>query len=692
GATVLELDTDPETNAEGQGRSVAIAPDGKIVLGGWGFLGATAGTAAARLLAEPPRPLPIELLPDGTLLVTGTPSDDVVVVQADGIEEPGPVVRVTLNGTAVNFERHPGHIDFDRPAVRRVRVLGKAGGDRVTVDGAPGLPVHVDGGTDYAMQFDSLTVTGTEGPDAVSVGTSVVSAGPAGATVTVEGTEAVFLELFGGDDTVETLPGDGAFLLHARGGAGNDAATLRGRTGVVFTGGDGDDTHSVYAGWSQFDGGAGDDSAFFQGLNETEDRLVYSTAGPGDPLEAGYTGELRSEMSEDDAPVGPLFFEGLESLRVDLRGGDDRFLITGNLRTAVTVDGGAGNDHVTHTEGRDVPGAPTLQLTAAGLTRGPGYGPIATSGFESIGLQGVWGYTSVVVTPDEATRFEVFVDAPWPPEPPSPDNTVGVDLSGGATGVRLTRGPEDGSGTFEFGNRRPVVYRNFGTVDTVAARHVVYDAATPRETIAVGKTPLRPGQLASFANVTSYSKGINGAYLDVIGLPQDATPESVLASLAFHKGGAQGGTEWSAAPAPSSVSIARGEGTGGTDRIRLAWHDNALRNTWLRVTANGSPATGLTAPEQFYIGNLVGETGDSDGGAALAVTPIDFVLTRRALFSDAAINSRFDFNRDGRISPLDVAIVRAAQRNALPLFIAGVAVSPPPALEGATGLLEDHFS
>jgi hypothetical protein len=253
-----------------------------------------------------------------------------------------------------------------------------------------------------------------------------------------------------------------------------------------------------------------------------------------------------------------------------------------------------------------------------------------------------------------------------------------VDLTGGAAGVRLTRGPEEGSGTFEFANRRPVVYRNFGTVDTVAARHVVYDAATSRETIAPGKTPLRPGQFASFANVTSYSKGINGAYVDVIGLPESATPESVLASLSFAKGGAQGGTEWSAAAAPSSVSIARGEGVGGTDRIRLAWPDNSLRNTWLRVTANASPATGLTAPEQFYIGNLVGETGDSDGGAALAVTPIDFVLTRRALFSDATINSRFDFNRDGRISPLDVAIVRAAQRNTLPLFIAGPAVPPPP--------------
>ncbi|HZN68520.1 MAG TPA: hypothetical protein VFB66_24780, partial [Tepidisphaeraceae bacterium] len=70
-------------------------------------------------------------------------------------------------------------------------------------------------------------------------------------------------------------------------------------------------------------------------------------------------------------------------------------------------------------------------------------------------------------------------------------------------------------------------------------------------------------------------------------------------------------------------------------------------------------------------------------------TPIDFARTRRALASHAPIENPHDFNRDGRVSPLDLADVRsaAAQRRSLALLSAPAA--PPPSASHVDAGIED---
>ena len=73
----------------------------------------------------------------------------------------------------------------------------------------------------------------------------------------------------------------------------------------------------------------------------------------------------------------------------------------------------------------------------------------------------------------------------------------------------------------------------------------------------------------------------------------------------------------------------------------------------------------------FYVGYLIGETGEAvSAGGTLTVNAIDLLRTRQALSPAAGIDSRYDFNRDGRVSPTDLAIVRSAQRRSLAGFAA----------------------
>jgi hypothetical protein len=68
----------------------------------------------------------------------------------------------------------------------------------------------------------------------------------------------------------------------------------------------------------------------------------------------------------------------------------------------------------------------------------------------------------------------------------------------------------------------------------------------------------------------------------------------------------------------------------------------------------------------FYFGNLVGETSD------LHVTAADYALVRTNLGQRAAIDSRFDFDRDGRVTVFDLLTARANMSHSLPALAAPV--------------------
>ncbi|HUT12392.1 MAG TPA: beta-propeller domain-containing protein [Thermoguttaceae bacterium] len=226
----------------------------------------------------------------------------------------------------------------------------------------------------------------------------------------------------------------------------------------------------------------------------------------------------------------------------------------------------------------------------------------------------------------------------------------------------------------------PNLTTNSTTVDlaivapgTVVGRHVFYNnsaldgndpAAGPGDAAAIasGKTALLPGETATFDNYTNYSRGINGLMIDVDHLPQGYTPDA--GHFVFKVGNDDQPAGWADAPGPNSITLQRGAGEGGSDRITVTWDDGAIVNQWLEVTMPAGLDTWLGEEDVFYFGNAVAESGNSDADAR--VTTIDLLLTRnnpRSFLNPAPVDFAFDFNRDGRVNTTDVLLARNSQTN-----------------------------
>jgi subtilisin-like proprotein convertase family protein len=243
--------------------------------------------------------------------------------------------------------------------------------------------------------------------------------------------------------------------------------------------------------------------------------------------------------------------------------------------------------------------------------------------------------------------------------------------------------------------------RHYGSLpSSVVARHVYYNessydrftagaAASDDAAIATDKSVLLPGQgPATFANVTTYDKGINGLMLDMRQLPGSG---SLLRPMDFSvrtRSAANAG-DWSPGPSPSQVAVRRAAGAGGSDRVTLVWYGRnaavrpewrAPSNGWIEVTVAANDNTGLQRPDVFYIGNLIGDTG---GGIAAParVDVIDLARVRAHVGAWVQVNSPYDFDRDGRVTAADLLTSRRQLGSNLALPGAGFATpSSDPAL------------
>lgn len=202
----------------------------------------------------------------------------------------------------------------------------------------------------------------------------------------------------------------------------------------------------------------------------------------------------------------------------------------------------------------------------------------------------------------------------------------------------------------------------FAQPTAVVGRFVFYNqsvwdgndaAANPADdgAIAVDKLALLPGSVATFANYTSFSRGLNGILVDIRSLPGDVT----AADFGFKVGNDQNPANWSDAPAPSAVTIRRGAGLGGSDRVTLIWDARVIQKQWLQVTLRATVNTGLAAPDVFYYGNAVAETGNRIDNAA--VTSADALRVLNNISASASILNLYDINRDGKTGSADRLIV-----------------------------------
>jgi len=245
----------------------------------------------------------------------------------------------------------------------------------------------------------------------------------------------------------------------------------------------------------------------------------------------------------------------------------------------------------------------------------------------------------------------------------SPVGTYGIQVSGPSSLANYAVFYQPGSLNVRTGvevlARRPLYNRSAWDGNNEAA-NAQDDLAVPTD-----KTALLPGGLATYANVTSYGRGLNGVIVDIFGLP---TVGTVTASdFELRSGNTQSPGTWAAAPAPASVSVRRGAGVGGSDRVTLTWTSNngdsvqaageAVAGQWLQVTMKATSNTGLASPDTFYLGNAPGETGNSFSN--LRVTTVDYTATLAGLTSPngASLTSRFDHNRDRAVTLADGFLV-----------------------------------
>ena len=185
--------------------------------------------------------------------------------------------------------------------------------------------------------------------------------------------------------------------------------------------------------------------------------------------------------------------------------------------------------------------------------------------------------------------------------------------------------------------------------------------------IAPDKTALLPGGTATFANYTSYDKGIYGIMFDISGL--SGTPTS--SDFQFRVGNDNNPAGWAAAPVLLSVDLRSGAGISGSDRVTLLWSPNAIQKQWLQITVLPTSTTGLLSADVFYFGNAIGESGNSPADAQVDSTDVTLAQYNPRGPGLAPIDFDYDYNRDGRVNPFDVQIAQNNQTtisNALKLI------------------------
>ena len=182
--------------------------------------------------------------------------------------------------------------------------------------------------------------------------------------------------------------------------------------------------------------------------------------------------------------------------------------------------------------------------------------------------------------------------------------------------------------------------------------------ATTSDDLAISvKTALLPGTAATFANYTSYSRGINGLFIDIAGL---GSAQLVASDFSFATGNSSVASGYQPLGIDPVITVRAGAGDNGSDRVSLVFPDGSVTETWLQVTVRANASTGLALDDVFYFGNVIGETGNTSN-AIVNLTDVSLTRTNQSGFGGVGIDSLYDFDRNGQVNSLDLAIVRTNQ-------------------------------
>ena len=361
--------------------------------------------------------------------------------------------------------------------------------------------------------------------------------------------------------------------------------------------------------------------------------------------------------------------DGADLVVVGRTGGDGM----NRIDAPVIVNGGDGSDRLVFEDAASGAAPKTYSLGPASFDR-TDFPVVTYATTERVELRAGSGPDQISVVPAQDVSFGI--DGMQPTTQPGDRLTV---VPHGATGAEHTPRPDfPGLGEFTFANRQKVDYQRvenarFG--DFVAV-HLFYNGsafdgndfaanAADDGAIATDKQALFAGGTASFANVSSYHRGINGLMVD---LAPGAAPLAA-ADFSFRMGNGPVPSAWPQLPAaftPAVVTRA-GAGVNGTNRVTLTFPDGAVRDTWLAVTVLANANTGLTEPLTFYVASLVGEVGDPLSPSRVTVR--DMVeYKRRPAAASVPLTSRFDINRDGAYTAADRLFAQLNQQQSLAFF------------------------
>jgi hypothetical protein len=195
-------------------------------------------------------------------------------------------------------------------------------------------------------------------------------------------------------------------------------------------------------------------------------------------------------------------------------------------------------------------------------------------------------------------------------------------------------------------------------------------SGNPNAAIDPSKFALLPGEQPSFANYSNYVKGLNGLIIDMSKL----TPSVTVPDFAFATWNGIDSAGFVAVSATPVITLFPGGGSFGSDRVKIEFPDDAIRNTWLRVTVLANANTDLASNDVFYFGNAVGDfnVGNLSGPPVTVRTNASDTSAVRQNQSiganSAAITNVYDINKDGRVNSADTSIVRQHQSGSLIRF------------------------
>ncbi len=182
--------------------------------------------------------------------------------------------------------------------------------------------------------------------------------------------------------------------------------------------------------------------------------------------------------------------------------------------------------------------------------------------------------------------------------------------------------------------------------------------------IATDKVALRPGNpKATFANYSSYSRGINGVMIDVLNLPGAVL--SAANDFTFKVGNDSNPANWQTLAVAPTILVRPGAGANNSSRIELTWPDGTIRNQWLQVTLKATANTGITTADVFYFGSAPGDTGNDPNNAI--VDTADYYGVRdhfRTYANPVPATYTWDFNHDSVVDAQDLQLVRASATTA----------------------------